>query len=149
MVAVLPTRQLGAPRAGVPANPQTPPSRGSCEIAEHRSHRTAAVEAGAGPPRFRGRRGAPHLSVSKDLAAVQNLLVGGPAHAQGPSLLLGGQGKGQQEEGLTHPFLSPEGRTGHALCSSFSPGCCGNSWVDQLLLGVLGQAYVTNTVSSQ
>lgn len=153
VVAVLPTRQLRAPRARVPANPQTPPSRGSSEIAEHPSHRTEAVEAGAGPPRFRGRGGAPHLSVSKDLEAVRNHQAAAgrrPCSRPGPqSIVGGGRGKGQQEEGLTHPLLSPEGRTGRALCSSFSPGCFGNSWVGQLLLSVLGQASVTSAVSSQ
>lgn len=95
VVAVLPTRQLRAPRARVPANPQTPPSRGSSEIAEHPSHRTEAVEAGAGPPRFRGRGGAPHLSVSKDLEAVRNHQAAAgrrPCSRPGPQSIVGGGG---------------------------------------------------------
>lgn len=153
VVAVLPTRQLRAPRARVPANPQTPPSRGSSEIAEHPSHRTEAVEAGAGPPRFRGRGGAPHLSVSKDLEAVRNHQAAAgrrPCSRPGPQSIVGGGGaRDNRRRGSPTPSSLPRGRTGCALCSSFSPGCFGNSWVGQLLLGVLGQASVTSAVSSQ
>lgn len=120
VVAVLPTRQLRAPRARVPANPQTPPSRGSSEIAEHPSHRTEAVEAGAGPPRFRGRGGAPHLSVSKDLEAARNHQAAAgrsPAHAQGPSPLLGGAGQGTTGGGAHPPPPLSRGQDG--TCSLF------------------------------